>query len=120
MNSSGEIFVDGNFEVPTGPNTGSRVENPLFQGESFRTPTLTIGTSNPSSIPLTVRDIYDNLGSSPDQPTTSQVHETSIIYTVPLDHFTGTTSNVTTVSDWLLVGSHLILSLQMAHSMMVP
>jgi hypothetical protein len=50
----------------------------------------------------------------------SQMPETSVTYTVPLDHFTGTTSNVTTVSDQLLVGSHSILPLQMAHSTMVP
>jgi hypothetical protein len=69
---------------------------------------------------LTVRDLYDNLGASPDQPMASQMPETSVTYTVPLDHFTGTTSSVTTISDQLLVGSHSILPLQMAHSIMVP
>jgi hypothetical protein len=50
----------------------------------------------------------------------SKMHETSITYTIPLDHFTVTTSSVTVVSDQFLVGSHLILPLQMAHSTMVP
>jgi hypothetical protein len=49
-----------------------------------------------------------------------QVPETYVTYTVPLDNFTSMASNVTTVSDQLLVGSHSILSLQMAHSIMVP
>jgi hypothetical protein len=89
--------------------TGSGVEDPLFQSESFRTPTHTVGTSNFGSIPLTVRDLYGNLGASPDQPMASQVPETSVTYTVPLDHFTGTTSSVTTISDQLLIGSHSIL-----------
>jgi hypothetical protein len=46
--------------------------------------------------------------------------ETSVTYTVHLDHFTGTTSSVTTISDQLLVGSHSIPTLHMAHSIMVP
>jgi hypothetical protein len=120
MNSSGEIVVVDNTEVPTGPNAGSGVDDPLFQSESFRTPTHMAGIFNPSSTPSTVRDIYGNLGVSPDQPMASQIPETSVTYTVPLDHFTGTTSNVTTVSDQLLVGSHSILPLQMAHSIVVP
>jgi hypothetical protein len=69
---------------------------------------------------LTVRDLYGNLGASPDRPTTSQVPETSVTYMVPLDHFTGTTSNVTTISNQILIGSHSIPTLQMAHSTMVP
>jgi hypothetical protein len=117
MNSLGEIIVVDNTKVPTRPNAGSGVEDPLFQSDSFRTLTHTVGTSNPGSIPLTLCDLYGNLGVSPDQPMTSQIPKTSITYTVPLDHFTGTTSSVTTISDQLLVGSHLILPLQMAHSM---
>jgi hypothetical protein len=73
----------------------------------------------PSSIPLTVRDLYGNLGASPDRPIVSQVPETSVTYTVPLDHFTGTTSSVTIISDQILIGSHSIPTLQMAHSTMV-
>jgi hypothetical protein len=37
MNSLREIVVVDNIEVPTGPNTGSGVDDPLFQSESFRT-----------------------------------------------------------------------------------
>jgi hypothetical protein len=120
MNSSREIVVVDNIEVPTGPNARSGVEDPLFQSESFRTLAHTVETSNPSSIPLTVRDLYDNLGVSPDQPMASQMLEMFVTYTVPLDHFTGTTSSVTVFLDQLLVGSHLILPLRMAHSIMVP
>ena len=49
----------------------------------------------------------------------SQIPEMSVAYTIPLDHFTSTTNSVTIVSDQLLVGSHSILPLQMAHSIMV-
>jgi hypothetical protein len=71
MNSSREIVVVDNTEVPTGPNAGSGVEDPLFQSESFRTPTHTSRTFNPSSIPLTVCHLYENLGASPDPPMAS-------------------------------------------------
>jgi hypothetical protein len=50
----------------------------------------------------------------------SQMPEMFVTYMVPLDHFTGTTSSVTVVSDQFLVGSHSILPLQMAHSTTVP
>jgi hypothetical protein len=127
MNSSGEIVVDENIEVPTGPNTESGVDDPLFQSESFRTPVHTAGIFNPSSVPVhsfgeLLRDtiFLITLGMSSNQPMASQMPETSVTYTVPLDHFTGTTSNVVTVSDQLLVGSHSILPLQIAHSTMVP
>jgi len=50
----------------------------------------------------------------------SQMPNTFLTYTVSLDHFNGTADNVTIVLDQLLVGSHPILSLQMAHSTMVP
>jgi hypothetical protein len=45
---------------------------------------------------------------------------TSTTYTVPLDHFTGRTSNVFIVSDQLLAGSHTSLPLELASSTMVP
>jgi hypothetical protein len=54
-----------------------------------------------------------------DQPMASHMHVTSTAYIVPLDNFTGMTSNVVIVSDQLLVGSHIILSLQLASSTMV-
>jgi hypothetical protein len=50
----------------------------------------------------------------------SQVLKISVTYMVPLDHFTGTTSNITSVPDQLLIGSHSIPTLQMVHSTMVP
>jgi hypothetical protein len=49
----------------------------------------------------------------------SQKTMTSTTYTVPLYHFTGTTNNVITVSDQLLVVSHSILPLQFASYTMV-
>jgi hypothetical protein len=120
MNSSGEIVVVENIEVPTGPNVGSGVDNPLFQSESFGTPAHTAGICNPSSALSSGHDIFGTLGTSSNQPMSSQIPKTSITYTVPLDHFTSTTSNVAIVSYQLLVGSHSILPLQMAHSTMVP
>jgi hypothetical protein len=68
MNLSREIIFVYNTEAPTRSNTGSGVENPLFQSEPFRTPTHTIGTSCFGSIPLIVRDMYNNLGEIPEQP----------------------------------------------------
>jgi hypothetical protein len=118
MNSSGEIFVD--TEVPNGPNIRSRVEDPFFQSESVRTLSHTVGTFGFGSIPLTVRDMYGNLRSSPNQPMESQVKKTYVTYMVPLDHFTSTVSNITIISDQLLIGSHSIPTLHMAHSTMVP
>jgi hypothetical protein len=50
----------------------------------------------------------------------SNTFVTSTAYTIYLDHFTSTTSNVFTVSDQLLVGSHTILSLHLTISTMVP
>jgi hypothetical protein len=111
MNSSGEIVFVENIEVPTGPNAGSRVDDPLFQSESFRTPAHTAGIFNPSSAPSSGHDIFGTLRMSSNQPIASKMPETSITYTVPLDHFTGTTSNVAIVSDQFLVGSHSILPL---------
>jgi hypothetical protein len=86
MNSSREIVVVNNTEVPTRPNIGSGVEDPLFHSESFRTLAHTAGTSILSSIPLTVPDLYGNLGASLDQPMESQVPGTYVTYTIPLDH----------------------------------
>jgi hypothetical protein len=120
MNSFEEIVVVDNTGIPTGPNVGSGVENPLFESESLRTPAHTVQTSNPSSVPLIVCDLYGNLGVIPDRPMASQVPETYVTYTVPLYHFIGTNSNITTILDQLLIGSHLIPTLQMAHSTMVP
>ena len=66
MNSFREIIVVDNIGIPTGPNVRSRGEDTLFQSESFRTLTHIVETSNPSSIPLTICDMYGNLGASLD------------------------------------------------------
>jgi hypothetical protein len=120
MNSSEEIVIVENTEVPTRPNIGSGVKDPLFHSESFRTPAHTIRNSNPSSTPLTVHDIYDKLGVSLDQTIGSQIPDISVTYTIPLDHFTGTTHSVTIVPYQLLDGSRSILPLHMAHSIIIP
>jgi hypothetical protein len=120
MNSVGEIVVVDNTGVSTEPNARSGLGDPLFHSESFMTLTHTVGTSIPHFVPLIVHDIHGNLGASPDRPMASQVPETSITYIIPLDHFTSTTSRITTVSDQILIGSQSIPTLQMAHSTMVP
>jgi hypothetical protein len=104
MNSSGELVVDKNIELPTGPNTESRVDDPLYQSESFRTPIRNIGVFQKAS---SRHDIFDNLAFL-----ASQMPMTSTAYTIPLDHFTDTTNNVVTVPDQLLIGSHSILPLR--------
>jgi hypothetical protein len=120
VNRSGEVVFIEDIKVPTRPNARSRVEDPFFQSEPLRTMTHTLGTSRFGSIPLIVRDLYGNLGVSLDQPMASQVHETSVSYTMPLNHFSGMMSNVIIVADQLLIGSHSNPTIQMAHSTMVP
>jgi hypothetical protein len=93
----------------------------------FITPVHTAGIFNPSFIPVCYfwrtssgHDIFYKLGMIPNQPMESHTIMTSTSYTLPLYHFTGMTSNVFTVSNQLLVGSHTILPLQLAKSTMVP
>jgi hypothetical protein len=94
------------------------VDDPPFQSESFRTLVHTARIFNPSSVPVrsfwrtsSGNNIFDKLGISPNQPMSSHTHVTSTAYTIPLDHFTGMTSNVVMVSNSLLVGTHTILPL---------
>jgi hypothetical protein len=103
------------------------VDDPPFHSESFRTPVHTYGIFNLSSVPVcsfwrtpSRHDIFDRLGMSPNQPTSSYVPITSTAYTVPLNHFNGTTSNFVTASELLLVGTHTILPLQFTSSTTVP
>jgi hypothetical protein len=103
------------------------VDDPPFQSESFRTLVHTFGIFNPRSVLIhsfwrtsSGHDIFDKLGMSPNQPMSSHTPITSTSYTIPLYHFNGTTSNVVTVSDPLLVGSHTILPLQLTSSTIVP
>jgi len=51
MNSSGDLVIDENIEVPIGPNVDSGVDDPLFQSASFTTPVHTTGIFNPNSSP---------------------------------------------------------------------
>jgi hypothetical protein len=94
----------------------------------------TVGTFDPSSSCHVLslwrtylgHDIFAKLGiihichRASNQPLTSHTPMNSTAYTVPLDHFTGMTSNVVIVSDQLLVGSHTIIPLQLSSSTMVP
>jgi hypothetical protein len=112
MNSSGELVVNENIEVPTGLNTEFGVDDPLFQSESFRTPVRNTGVFWKTS---SGHDIFDKI-----EFLASQTLMTFTTYTIPLDQFTGTTSNVVMVPDQLLIGSHLIIPLQIANPTMVP
>ena len=123
----GDVITEDYTRISTGPYAESGVDDPPFQNESFRTLVHTTGIFNPSSVPVrsfwrtsSGHNIFDKLGMIPNQPMASNTPVTSIAYTVPLDHFTGMTNNVVTVSDQLLVGSHKILPLQLANSTMVP
>jgi hypothetical protein len=134
INSSGDIVAKEYIEIPTRPHAESGVDDPFFQSESFRTPVHAVGNFDPSTPgpsrtlwrTSSGQNIFDKLGMShlhsrtPNQPMASQMLVTFTTYTVPLDHFTGTTSNVVTVSDQLLVGSHSILPLHLTSSTMVP
>jgi hypothetical protein len=125
INSSGDVVVEDYTRIPTEPHANFGVEYPLFQSESFRTTVHTAGNFYPSSSgPIRSlwktsleQDIFEKLGMShlrqrtSNKPMESHTLVTSTTYTVPLDHFTGMTSNVVIVSDQLLVGSHTMLPL---------
>jgi hypothetical protein len=86
MNSSGELVVETS-RAPNGPHIGLGIENPPISSEELRTP------------PRIVRELYENLGVSPNSPIISQLPETSITYTIPLYHFSSTSNNITIVPD---------------------
>jgi hypothetical protein len=65
-------------------------------------------------------DIFDKLGMIPNQPTSPHIFVTSTDYTVPLNQFTSTTINISTVLDQLLVGTHIVLPSQFTSSTTVP
>jgi hypothetical protein len=79
------------------------VDDPPFQSESFRTSVHTTGVFRRTS---SGHDIFYKLAFL-----ASQTPMTFAAYTVPLDHFTGTTSNVVTIPYQLLIGCHLIIPL---------
>jgi hypothetical protein len=129
INSPGDVVVEHYTRIPIGPHTESGVEDPLFHRTLVHTP----GIFNPNSSPpvrslwktSSGQDIFEKLGMShlhprtSNQPMASHTPMTSTAYTVPLDHFIGTTVNVVIVSDQLLVGSHTILPLQLTSSTLV-
>jgi hypothetical protein len=84
MNSAGELVVIDPSEIPTGSLSSPQVGDPLWT-DIIQIP------------PCTVQDLY-GLGIGVDIPIISQIRETYVTYTVPLDHFTGTTVISTTPS----------------------
>jgi hypothetical protein len=110
LNSVKELVVIDPSDIPTGSHSGPQVGDPLWTADIVR------------STPRMVQDLY-GLGIGADIPVISQIPETSVTYTVPLDHFTGTTIISTTPSvgpNMQSVGPSSTISLQMAHSTMVP
>jgi hypothetical protein len=110
MNSVEELVFIDPFEILTGSRSNPLVGNPPWTSDIVRSP------------PRTVQDLY-RLGTGVDIPVVSQIPETSVTYTVPLDHLTGTTLSSIAPS----VGSNMqsvdpssTISLHMAHSTMVP
>jgi hypothetical protein len=100
IKSSEDIVVEDYPRIPSGPSVEFGMDEPPFPSEAFRTHVQTSGIFNPSSIPIcslwktpSGRDIFDKLGMSPNQPTSLHVPATSVAYTIPPNHFTGTTSN---------------------------
>jgi hypothetical protein len=127
INSFRDVVVEEYPRIPSGPFVESGVDEPPFPSEAFRSPVQTFGTFNPSSIPVHSlwrtplgHDIFYKLGMSPNQPTSPHVPFTSIAYTVPPNHFTGTTSNIATISNPLLVGTHTILPSKFTSSTLIP
>jgi hypothetical protein len=123
----GNVVVEDYTRIPSRPFIDSRVDEPPFHSESFRTLVQTFGIFNPSPVPVcsfwrtaSRHDIFDKLGMSPKQPTSPHIPVTSTTYTVPLSHFTGTKINIVTFSDPLLVGTHTILPLRFTSSTRVP
>jgi len=80
MNSAGELVVIDPSEIPTRSHSNALVRNPLWTSNIVRSP------------PRMVQDLY-GLGTTADIPVISQILETFVTYTVPLDHFIGTTIN---------------------------
>jgi hypothetical protein len=115
---SGDIVAEDYTRIPTGPYTESGVDDPPFQSESFRTLAHVARIFIPSLILIcsfwrtsSGHDIFYKLGMSPNKPMSSHTLMNSTDYTIPLDHFTGTTNNVVMISIQLLVGSHTIIPL---------
>jgi hypothetical protein len=127
INSSGDVVVEYYPRIPPGTFVESSMDEPPFPSEAFRTPVQTSGIFNPRLVPVCSLwrnasrcDIFDKLGMIPNQPTSPHVIFTSTAYIIPINHFAGTTSNIVTVSDPLLVGTHTILPLQLTSSTTVP
>jgi hypothetical protein len=101
LNSTGEFVVVNPSDIPTGSHQNPLVDDPFWTADIVRSP------------PRLVRDLYGT-GEGADAP---------ISYTVPLNHFTGTTTFTATPPVGLnipSVGPRPTLPLQTAHSTMVP
>jgi hypothetical protein len=98
VNSFGDLVVEI-YGILTGPLTGPDSENPLWNTDIFINP------------PLTARDLYENLEVGLYSPIVSKLPKTFVTYTIPLDHFSGTTSNTTIIPETQSVGHSLTISL---------
>jgi hypothetical protein len=101
LNSVGEFVVVNPSDIPTGSHSNPLADDPFWTADIVRSP------------PRMVRDLY-GAGIGVDAP---------ITYTVPLNHFTGTTVFMATPSvgpNTSSVGPRSTFPLQTAHSTMVP
>jgi hypothetical protein len=101
LNSAGEFVVVNPSDVLTGSHSNPLVKDPFCTTDIVRSP------------PRMVQDLY-GIGIGVDVPVT---------YTVPLNHFTGTTIFSTTPSidpNTSSIGPRPTFSLQTTHSTMVP
>jgi hypothetical protein len=110
LNSTKELIFIEPYDILTGFYLDPQVRDPLWTVDIVR------------SSPRTVQELY-RLGIGVDTLVVSQLPKTSITYTIPLDHFIGMTISSITPSIGLnmqYVGPSSTISLQMAHSRMVP
>jgi hypothetical protein len=101
LNSAGEFVVVNPSDVPAGSHQNPLVDDPFWTTNIVQSP------------PQMVRDLY-GIGMGANAP---------ISYTVPLNHFTGTTIFMATPlvgPSTSSVGPRSTLPLQMAHSTIVP
>jgi hypothetical protein len=101
LNSAGEFVVVNPSDIPTGSHQNPLADDPFWTADIVRSP------------PRMVRDLYGT-GMGADAP---------ISYTVPLNHFTGTTIFTATPPvgpSTSSIGPRSTLPLQMAHSTIVP
>jgi hypothetical protein len=101
LNSAGEFFIVNPSDIPAGSHQNPLADDPFWTVDIVQSP------------PRMVRDLYGT-GIGIDSP---------ISYTIPLNHFTGTTTFTATLTvgpNIPSVGPRSTLPIQTAHSTMVP